>query len=339
MSASTMKCGLILLALSLTAVLSINAETSPKTHRDEAVKKIDACLKRNEVSSHQCKKLNQNIQVLVDVYRAGDKSVLPTLLKFTYLSEFYDEALLSDPEGFLSAVKQLPDEQRREVAIGISGGYFKPISKAQFAALRNLLVNIPESSPTKGIAQICLKQLETNNASLFLDYFPPQTFTSPAASFQTYWYSRDLFALGQRPLWPPSPSATVFRFTYLGAFTGPKCVMLTVLPDGSGTVSMKALNPSHDQLSIDESKAASAEQVSRFFDALKKANYWNAAAEVPSRGLDGAEWIIEGVRDGQYRIVLRWCPGVESHAPETLAFADAARLLFEFAGHKYKGGC
>jgi len=32
-------------------------------------------------------------------------------------------------------------------------------------------------------------------------------------------------------------------------------------------------------------------------------------------------------------------PGTGSRDPEVLAFADAARLLLEFSGHKYTGGC
>ncbi|HEX3092059.1 MAG TPA: hypothetical protein VHW72_05510 [Candidatus Angelobacter sp.] len=334
-----MRTSAILLVLAVTTVICCNAESSPAARRDEAVRKIDACLRRNEVSSRHCKKLNQNVQVLVDAYRGGDKSVLPVLLKFTYLTEFYDEALLNDPDGFLAAVNQLPEKARKEVAIGVAGGYFRRLTEPRFAALRALLTGVPQSSPIKSVAQECLQQLETNNASLFLNYFPPQTFTGRTADFQTFWYSRDLYALGEQPLWSPVSSGVTYRFTHLGTFTGPKSATLTVLPDGTGTVTIKALNPSRDKQEMDESRAVSAEQVSRFLSTLAKADYWNVPTELPARGLDGAEWILEGRQSGQYHVVVRWCPGTGPRDPEVLAFADAARLLLEFSGHKYKGGC
>ncbi len=335
-----MRRGAILLAFAATAVLCCSAESNPTARRDEAVRKIDACLRRNEVSSRQCKDLNRNIQFLVDVYRGGDKSVLPILLKFTYLTEFYDEALLNDPDGFLTALRQLSDKKRREVAIGIAGGYFGPVRKPEFSALRTLLTSVPESSPNKTVAQECLKELETNNASLFLNYFPPWTFTSRAADFQIFWYSRDLYALGEQPLWPIVPSGlTVYRFTHLGAFTGPKSTALTLLPGGTGMIRIKALSPGRDSVVMEDSRPVTVEQVRKFLDALNKADYWHVPTELPSLGLDGAEWILEAVQNGQYRVVLRWCPGTESHDPQVVAFAEAARFLLELAGQKHNGGC
>ncbi|MGB9122130.1 MAG: hypothetical protein WCE73_16025 [Candidatus Angelobacter sp.] len=329
----------ILLVFAVATAISCSAESSATNRRDEALRKVGACLRRNEVSSRQCRKLKQNIQILVDVYRGGDKSVLPALLQFTYLTDFYDEALLNDPDGFLAAVDQLPEKAQREVAIGIAGGSFNLLTKPRFTALRAVLKGVPQSSPLKSVAQECLQQLETNNASLFLDYFPPQTFISRTAYLYTFWYSRDLYALGEQPLWPPTAGGATYRFTHLGAFTGPKSATLTVLPDGTGTVKIKALSPLWDRQEVDDSRAVSAEQVSRFLGALTKADYWHVPTEMQSRGLDGADWILEGRQGGQYHVVVRWCPGTGSREPEVLAFADAARLLLEFSGHKYNGGC
>ncbi len=329
----------LILGFTVVAAISSFAE-SPSTRRDEALKKINACLRRNEVSSRECKTLNQNVQVLVDVYRSGDKSVLPTLLHFTYLTEFYDGALLSDPDGFLTAIKQLPEREQKQVAAGIAGGAFKPLPQKEFDAVRTLLTNISESSSTRPVADICLKAVETNNASLFVNYFPPQTFTSRAAAFRLFWYSRDFYSMGEKSLWPPSSSTeTVYRFTHLGAFTGPKTVSLTMMPDGTGSIRMKAMSVSHDAVETDESAPVTQEQVAKFLGAVKQADFWHMPAEEASRGLDGAEWILEGVQDGEYHVAVRWCPGTESNSVQTLAFADAARLLLEFAGHKHKGDC
>jgi hypothetical protein len=108
------------------------------------------------------------------VYKTGDKSVLPTLFQFTYLTDFYDEALLSDPEGFLTAMAQLPNKNQHAVAAGIARGCpFRVPDVARFNAMRATLRNVSNDSPTKAVAELSLKAVEATNASLFVKYFPP----------------------------------------------------------------------------------------------------------------------------------------------------------------------
>jgi len=108
--------------LALAASVVSYGQTAPTTKRDKALERIKACLRRNEVSSRKCKHLNHDVETLVEVYKGGDKSVLPTLFRFTYLTDFYDEALLSDPDGFLTAMTHLPQKEQQAVAVGIAGG-------------------------------------------------------------------------------------------------------------------------------------------------------------------------------------------------------------------------
>jgi hypothetical protein len=46
--------------------------------------------------------------------------------------------------------------------------------------------------------------------------------------------------------------------------------------------------------------------------ALDSANFWNTPtlpdADENAVELDGAQWIIEGIRNGKYHIVDRWSP-------------------------------
>jgi hypothetical protein len=335
-----MKTTPIVLVCALTFSISSYADSSLTERRDKALEGINACLRRNEASSRKCKKLNENVETLVDVYRAGDKSVLPTLFRFTYLTDFYGDALLSDPDGFLGGLARLPNKDRQAVAVGIAGGMFRLRSKERFEAIRTLLTRIPDSSPAKDVSQICLRTLETNNASFFVEYFPPQTFTSRAADFQVYWYSRDMYALGEKPLWPPSSNnGTNYRFTYLGAFTGSTVITLTLQPDGTGQIHMKAVTENRDVARIDETATVPQGRLVRFSTRLDQAHFWAMPTELPSLGLDGAEWIMEGVQAGNYHVVVRWCPDSNRHSVEDAAFADAARLLFELAGHKHTGSC
>ena len=134
-----------------------NADASLVARRDKALEGIKSCLRRNEVSRRECKHLKRDVTTLVDVYRSGDKSVLPTLLHFTYLTDFYDEALLSDPEGFLTAMRQLPQKDQQAVAAGIAGGCAsKPRDLVRFKAMRAMLKDFPSDSPNKALATLSL---------------------------------------------------------------------------------------------------------------------------------------------------------------------------------------
>jgi len=109
-----------------------------------ALKRINAGIQHNDVSSRECKKLNANVRTLVDVYKEWDKTVLPTLFQFTYLTDFYGEALLADPDGFLTAMGRLPEKDQKAVAVGIAGGMFGLRSRERFEAIRELLRKLPE---------------------------------------------------------------------------------------------------------------------------------------------------------------------------------------------------
>lgn len=316
-----------------------HGQASPSIEaRDKALESIQACLHRNEVSSRECKHLNQQIETLTRVYRGGDKSVLPTLFRFTYLTEFYDEALLSDSATFLAAMSGLSEENQYDVALGIAGGMFGLRSKEKFDVLRALLRGIPDSSQTKTISQLCLSVLERNNASLFIAYFPPDTWTDPVAEFRTHRYSRDIYALGEKPLWPPVPNhEATYRFTYLGSFIAPQVVILTIHSDGTGEMNFKTTTLDRNTLRLNETRTVSHSQLDEFLSRLDQVHFWTMSTEGPTPTrtlcLDGSDWILEALRNGTYHIVARWCL-TPSHPAQDIAFADAAGLLLELAGHK-----
>jgi len=41
---------------------------------------------------------------------------------------------------------------------------------------------------------------------------------------------------------------------------------------------------------------------------LKKADYWQQPTNIDHRGYDGAEWVLEAVKENRYHIVDRWSP-------------------------------
>jgi hypothetical protein len=106
------------------------------------------------------------------------------------------------------------------------------------------------------------------------------------------------------------------------------------MPAGTGNLTIKSLNNYGLVFLIDEQKSVSAEQVVRFRAFIDQAQYWEMPVETPYRGMDGADWILEGLQNGMYHVAVRWCPDTYSHSAREAAFAKAAGMLFEFAGHK-----
>lgn len=317
------------------------ADSSQAAKRDAALKQINDCLKHNSMPSRACRKMNANVDTLVEIYKQGDKTVLPTLLHFTYLIDFYHEALLADPSGFLAAVGELPEKDQRFVADGIAGGMFGIRSKERFEALREVLRNVPESDSANRTSQLCLKALERRNAEFLLDYFPPQTLTSRAANFQVRWYSSEMYALGEKPIWFPSTGDTIYRLTYLPAFQGSTVITLTVSPAGNGQIETKSTDGDRrETIVLDEAAAVPPDQLAKFLALLDQAHFWTTPTELPAgRGLDGATWMMEGVQDGKYRTVVRWCPIYDHRSADEVSFGHAGQFLFELAGHAHTGNC
>jgi hypothetical protein len=318
---------------------AVQAQALATALRDEALKQIEACRHSNDVASRTCKKQDENIQILRDSYRSGDKTVLPVLFRFAGQTDFFDDALIADPEGFLAALRALPVGEQKQLAIEISGGQFRPLSKARFDAVLAALTKIPADSPERPLADLCARAVDENNALLLIDYFPPQSFAGPAAVFVKFWYSRDLYRLGEKSLRSQSsPSESVYRFTRLSSFAAPKTVTMTVSSDGAAAVKERVLDLENGAVLSSAPVALAPDKIAAFTAMLDQADFWKMSVEESSLGRDGAEWILEATQAGNYHVVVRWCPDDNSQSPQDTAFAKAAQMLIEFAGEGNKGG-
>jgi hypothetical protein len=313
--------------LSIVAVLVIvtasYSDSSMIERRDKALKEVAACLKRDAAPIRECKNINKNMQTLMDVYKQGDRSVLPTLLQFSCPRNFLGDALIDDTEGFLSVVANLPEVNQQAVALSVAG---RPLGleRPRFEQIRATLMTVPDSSPNYAFARTCLRTLETVNAALIENYLPPQTFGDRTV----HSLSMNLHALEEKPLWPPAlDSERTYRVTILPAFAGAQSVTLTVLADGSGHIGFRATDANHQNLTVDSAGTITPQQVSDFTSSLNEIQFWKLPAELRQKGFDGADWIVEAVQDGKYHIVLRW-------SPDKTPFGAVGRSLFELAGHK-----
>lgn len=144
-------------------------------------------------------------------------------------------------------------------------------------------------------------------------YFPAGVLPSESQ------YSRQLKALHEPSLWELSrkdPNAVVYRFLWLRSFHHPIAIRVVEHPNGSGWIYARMtsgrggaepgsiLRYSNSWLR----KARTEEWLAEF----ETTNFWSLPALLPDAhdSADGARWILEGVRNGQYHVVDRWSPGV-----------------------------
>lgn len=328
----------ILIAIPLTITNIACADSSLDARRDAAIAAIQKCLHSKNVASRQCKDIKENIQTLRDVYHQGDKTVLPALLQYSYPDDFNREAFLADPDEFLTTLSQLPEAAQRRVTQTIGETRYG-LSRPQFEEIRAALTAIPSSSPNYDIARRCLRAVEVENASLLVNFFPADTFHRGANDFDDFkehWFTNEFYALDEKPLWPPPADGTpIYRITVLPAFSAPESVALTISPNGFGQVRFRVTDIHRDGLMTDRTNAITPQQVATFRANVTQAQFWDTSTEPPPSlvfGMDGAEWILEGVEDGKYHIVDRWCP---SRTP----FGKLGLDLFDLAGAQSRGVC
>ena len=50
------------------------------------------------------------------------------------------------------------------------------------------------------------------------------------------------------------------------------------------------------------------ENIDKFLKLINETDFWNLRTNNEDVGMDGAQWIIEGVSGGNYHLVERWSP-------------------------------
>jgi len=149
-------------------------------------------------------------------------------------------------------------------------------------------------------------------------YFPEKAFSDDPWSnrFTTDWYSHELRILEEPSLVkqagnPPSES---YRFLWLRTFRHPVAVRVDLGLDGTGVVTIKVADGeagfprSSAHLVENVSRPLLREQAKAFLTQIRRVNFWSIGSVANQHGLDGAEWIVEGVRHDKYHVVQQWSP-------------------------------
>jgi len=160
--------------------------------------------------------------------------------------------------------------------------------------------------------------LLTSAALAQTHYFPPQAFCDAGETEHCErWYVPHLVAMKEPSLWETSKkqSNETYRFLWLRTFHHPVAARLEIRADRSGELFVKVLSgaggyePGH--LIRNQSHKIDKQLVDIFLKLLDQADFWTATTEQEQTdvvNLDGAQWIMEGTKDGQYHVVDRWSP-------------------------------
>jgi len=146
-------------------------------------------------------------------------------------------------------------------------------------------------------------------------FFPPGVFHPDNAkldSFVARWYSDQLTVLEEPSLFKAKQDSSVqsYRFLWLRTFHRPVSVRVLMHPDGSATLVTKVADGyKPGKLIVNKTESLPPDKVKNFMENLQRLKYWTLPErDTEGSGFDGAQWVVEGVDHGNYRLLDRWSP-------------------------------
>jgi len=143
-----------------------------------------------------------------------------------------------------------------------------------------------------------------------VNYFPPD--------FPADWYaeylSDHLSGLEESSLWESSKTQRTqsYRFLWLRTWNNPIAIRIDVNVDGTSRLTTKMASGQagfgSGRLTQNKKLPLTQQQTDWFLERIEVHNFWKLPLRDNTFCLDGAAWIIEGVRNGTYHIVERWSP-------------------------------
>jgi hypothetical protein len=134
--------------------------------------------------------------------------------------------------------------------------------------------------------------------------------------FKNRWYSGNLKALQEPALYPMAKDKSVecYRFLWLRSFNHPISVRIYRQgKDHQWILKLKiaggAAGFHPHSLMEEETMHLRDANVQGFLSQIESLGFWKAPNPINDQtGTDGSQWIIEGVKGGNYHIVDRWSP-------------------------------
>jgi hypothetical protein len=164
-------------------------------------------------------------------------------------------------------------------------------------------------------------------------YFPPAVFeTRPDLNkFIESWYSKHLRALEEEPLPPKTGNkeSEIYRFTCLRTFHKPFSIRIDVIDGGKGVLIRKLTSGQggYDPGMLEEKQllSLSRQSIEALRDLTLRIDFLHLpTTKVDQRRMDGAQWIVEVVSNGNYHVVHRSSPDPDTEIRE---FGEYALIL------------
>ena len=115
------------------------------------------------------------------------------------------------------------------------------------------------------------------------------------------------------PLVDSDPGQHVYRLTWLRTFHHPMVFRLDIAPDGTAELHVKVTSGAGGYRPgwriVNKTIPVTSIQTDTILAGLEQIKFWTMTSHLESTGLDGAQWIVEGVKDAHYHVVDRWTPG------------------------------
>lgn len=151
-------------------------------------------------------------------------------------------------------------------------------------------------------------------------------------TFTLEWYSSHLKSMNEPVLFADN-SNNIYRFTWLRSFNAP--VSIRIEESGNKymlywkkTDGMGGYEPG--VIVVDDKRLLTKKEWSTIGQYLTDFDFWEQPTISNNRiGFDGAQWILEGMKDGNYHIVDRWSPDNDS-------YYELGKYLVELTGMTIK---
>lgn len=132
------------------------------------------------------------------------------------------------------------------------------------------------------------------------------------SKFENSWFSQHLEAAKENSLYYSSDSTQeIYRFTWLRTFHNPY-IFTIVISEKNSFIIVKKLDGAGGykpgKLVRNDTLKINSEDKDMFIKSLEESKFWTLETNEKVMGLDGAEWLLEGRKKGNYHLVKRWSP-------------------------------